>query len=301
MRQLTDVPKGGQRAAKRCDFIGTSSPLRVSFSPCDSTFLTMAVPRSRIVDLMKVRSEDHVPRRSPHPLTSLSSFQVQCRIFNTVFNPTAERTGNKVLRQRLKGPSFSAYYPRRVVTFKDLQRVYPQWEMYDEAEEDRTEHVAMLKARGKGAPKKAKSAAGELQFLAPEALRRTPRAMVELTVLVTQIAISGRRGGSICQGIVESTVWIHHCDIMVIGCMGMAFGRVKIPHVQHPGEHLQRSTAFCFPWRLPFREQVLELGAGDENHHSRGGETDNRYWTPFPSWTDIGLVGVIGMASLPWS
>ena len=33
--------------------------------------------------------------------------------------------------------------------------------MYDEAEEDRTEHVAMLKARGKGAPKKAKSAAGQ--------------------------------------------------------------------------------------------------------------------------------------------
>jgi len=87
--------------------------------------------------------------------------QVQCRIFNTTFNPTGERQGGKILRQRLKGPSLSAYYPRRVATFKDLQRVYPRWEMYDEAEEDRTEHVAMLKARGKGAPKKAKSAAGQ--------------------------------------------------------------------------------------------------------------------------------------------
>lgn len=102
----------------------------------------MAVPRQRVLDLMKVQS----------------------RIFSTIFNPTAARLGNKILRQRLKGPSFSAYYPRRVVTFKDLQRVYPQWEMYDEAEEDRLEHVAMLKARGKGAPKKAKSAAGEFKI-----------------------------------------------------------------------------------------------------------------------------------------
>lgn len=39
--------------------------------------------------------------------------------------------------------------------------MYPEWEMYDEKEEDRLEHVAALKARGKGAPKKAKSAAGE--------------------------------------------------------------------------------------------------------------------------------------------
>ena len=34
--------------------------------------------------------------------------------------------------------------------------------MYDEQEEDRLEHIQIAKSRGKGAPKKKKSAAGEL-------------------------------------------------------------------------------------------------------------------------------------------
>ncbi|KAK4548546.1 hypothetical protein LTR36_009456 [Oleoguttula mirabilis] len=97
----------------------------------------MAVPRSRILDLMKVQS----------------------RIFSTIFNPTALRLGNKVLRQRLRGPSLAAYYPRRVATFKDLKQLYPSHEMYDEQEEDRLEHIQISKSRGKGAPKKKKSAA----------------------------------------------------------------------------------------------------------------------------------------------
>ncbi|KAK3710588.1 hypothetical protein LTR37_010215 [Vermiconidia calcicola] len=90
------------------------------------------VPRSRIVELMKVQS----------------------RIFNTVFNPTGARLGNKILRQRLRGPALAAYYPRRIATFKDLKQAYPQWEMYDEKEEDRLEHLQIMKAKGKGAPKK---------------------------------------------------------------------------------------------------------------------------------------------------
>ncbi|KAI4184116.1 MAG: hypothetical protein L6R41_004970 [Letrouitia leprolyta] len=103
----------------------------------------MAVPRSRILDLMKV----------------------QCRIFSSTFNPERLRTGNKVLRGRLKGPSVAAYYPRRVVTFKDLRNLFPDLETWDDDEEDRLENVSLyeeltiaLKARGKGAPKK-KSAA----------------------------------------------------------------------------------------------------------------------------------------------
>lgn len=51
--------------------------------------------------------------------------------------------GNKVLRQRLRGPTFAAYYPRRVATFKDLQKAYPDYETYDDEEEDRVEHVQM--------------------------------------------------------------------------------------------------------------------------------------------------------------
>ena len=33
--------------------------------------------------------------------------------------------------------------------------------MYDEKEEDRLEHIQILKSRGKGAPKKKRTAAGE--------------------------------------------------------------------------------------------------------------------------------------------
>lgn len=100
-----------------------------------------AVPRNRILDLMKVQS----------------------RIFSTIFNPTGQRLGNKILRQRLRGPAVAAYYPRRVATFTDLKKLYPGYEMYDEAEEDRLEHVQITKMRGKGAPKKKKSAAGEFR------------------------------------------------------------------------------------------------------------------------------------------
>lgn len=99
----------------------------------------MAVPRSRILDLLKAQS----------------------RIFNTTFNPTNARLGNSVLRQRLRGPSLAAYYPRRVATFKDLRKLYPEFELYDNFEEDRLEHIQIAKSRGKGAPKKKRTAAGE--------------------------------------------------------------------------------------------------------------------------------------------
>ncbi|TKA55276.1 hypothetical protein B0A49_10590 [Cryomyces minteri] len=81
----------------------------------------MAVARSRVLDLMKA----------------------QCRIFSTTFNPTNIRTGNKVLRQGLKGPALAAYYPRKVVTIRDLQKLYPNFETWDEEEEDRVEHILM--------------------------------------------------------------------------------------------------------------------------------------------------------------
>lgn len=32
--------------------------------------------------------------------------------------------GNKVLRQRLKGPALAAYYPRKMSTLKDLRKAY---------------------------------------------------------------------------------------------------------------------------------------------------------------------------------
>ncbi|TIA02969.1 hypothetical protein D6C83_08924 [Aureobasidium pullulans] len=87
--------------------------------------------------------------------------ETQCAIFNTTYNPSAFRTGNSVLRQRLRGPAMAAYYPRRVVRFQDLQKAYPGFETFDDDEEDRVEHVQISKSRGKGAPKKKRTAAGE--------------------------------------------------------------------------------------------------------------------------------------------
>ncbi|CAK7568228.1 MAG: mitochondral 37S ribosomal protein S27 [Sporothrix epigloea] len=92
----------------------------------------MSVARARILDLMKV----------------------QCKVFSTTFNPEGIRMGNKILRQRLRGPALASYYPRRIVTIKDLQREFPDFTIINEEEEDRLEHLAGLRARGKGNAKK---------------------------------------------------------------------------------------------------------------------------------------------------
>merc|ERR1712036_21844 len=117
-----------------------------------ATTVNMAVPRARILDLMKV----------------------QCKIFSTTFNPEALRLGNKVLRQRLKGPALAAYYPRKEATIKDLQKLYPDWETWDDAEEDRLEHIKIVKQRGKGAPKKKRTAEIE-EVQGQEAVERQHR------------------------------------------------------------------------------------------------------------------------------
>ncbi|KAK4120817.1 hypothetical protein N657DRAFT_683301 [Parathielavia appendiculata] len=98
----------------------------------------MSVPRARLLDLMRAR----------------------CELFATTFNPEGIRTGNKVLRQRLKGPALASYYPRKVMTFRDFQKEFEPLELEIENEEelDRLEHIAALKARGKGAPKKKREA-----------------------------------------------------------------------------------------------------------------------------------------------
>ncbi|KAL0634472.1 mitochondral 37S ribosomal protein S27 [Maublancomyces gigas] len=84
----------------------------------------------------------------------LALAKVSCRIFSTTFNPNNIRTGNKILRQRLKGPTFLDYYPKRVATFKDLKRSFPMLQFRDVEEESRVRDVAAKKFRGKGAPKK---------------------------------------------------------------------------------------------------------------------------------------------------
>ncbi|KAL1913668.1 hypothetical protein Sste5344_000632 [Sporothrix stenoceras] len=89
----------------------------------------MTVPRARLLDLWKA----------------------QCKIFGTTFNPEGIRMGNKVLRQRLRGPALASYYPRKFVGIRDLQREFgPDLLAFDEWDEDRLEGLAGLRARGKG-------------------------------------------------------------------------------------------------------------------------------------------------------
>ena len=74
----------------------------------------------------------------------LTVLQAQCDVFSTTYNPEGIRTGNKILRQRLKGPSLAAYYPKKMLKFRDFQEEFGQLELLieDDAEIARLEHVA---------------------------------------------------------------------------------------------------------------------------------------------------------------
>ncbi|KAG0749317.1 hypothetical protein G6F62_000269 [Rhizopus arrhizus] len=80
--------------------------------------------------------------------------QLSCKIFSNVYNPTCARTGNKILRQRLLGPTLTAYNPKQIVHFRDIQALYPQLGLIDLEEKERLDEIARRKRRGKGAPKK---------------------------------------------------------------------------------------------------------------------------------------------------
>jgi small subunit ribosomal protein S33 len=129
------------------------------------------------------------------PQTHISNInppsQTQCAIFNTTYNPSAFRTGNSVLRQRLRGPSMAAYYPRRVARFADLQKAYPGFETYDDFEEDRIESVAITKSRGKGAPKKKRTAAGKWEIMSE---RGKMMVLMCVVCLQSQRSLARRRG-----------------------------------------------------------------------------------------------------------
>ncbi|KAH9908210.1 mitochondrial ribosomal subunit S27-domain-containing protein [Xylariomycetidae sp. FL2044] len=97
-----------------------------------------AVPRARLLDLMKA----------------------QCQIFSTTYNPDRIRMGNKILRQRLRGPTLAKYYPARGPDIKTLEKEFKSLdlEVLDEDEDDRQEHLEGLRMRGKNAPKKKRTA-----------------------------------------------------------------------------------------------------------------------------------------------
>ena len=93
------------------------------------------------------------------------------------YNPERLRTGNKIIRQRLKGPSVVDYYPKKGPSLRDLRNAFPGLDTWDDDEEDRLEGLTLYVAyftlqnganrclnrarvRGKGAPKKKRTAEG---------------------------------------------------------------------------------------------------------------------------------------------
>lgn len=98
------------------------------------------------------------PRSLPPPP------QVQCALFSSTYNPAGIRAGNKVLRQRLRGPTLAAYYPRKSATLTDLKHAFSKHDLdiTIPEEEDRLEGITFAKLRGKGAPKKKREKDSEL-------------------------------------------------------------------------------------------------------------------------------------------
>lgn len=67
--------------------------------------------------------------------------KASCQIFSTTFNPTASRNGNKILRQRLRGPALLNYYPEEKITLQRVIRAFPELHLIDEAEQIRLADV----------------------------------------------------------------------------------------------------------------------------------------------------------------
>ena len=105
----------------------------------------------------------HSRRSTSTATNAINLLQLQCSLFSTTFNPTNARLGNKILRQRLKGPTLAAYYPRKSATVEDIQKEFAKFDLvtWNEQEEDRLEGLQIAKLRGKGAPKKKRTADGE--------------------------------------------------------------------------------------------------------------------------------------------
>ncbi|KAF1974540.1 hypothetical protein BU23DRAFT_531518 [Bimuria novae-zelandiae CBS 107.79] len=100
------------------------------------------VARSRVLELMKL----------------------QTTLFRTTYNPSCHRLGSRILHQRLKGASVASYYPPRIGTISQLRKLYPDYGVMDEDEEDWLEHLNVARSRGKAPPKKKRTAAESKKF-----------------------------------------------------------------------------------------------------------------------------------------
>ena len=99
---------------------------------------------------------------APSRLAALT--RLRSIIFQTSYNPTSQRTGAKYLKRRLRGPSMIDYYPHQL-SISAINKEFQGLDLIDEDEEQRLQDVADKKKRGKGAPKKAKSAGRESHHL----------------------------------------------------------------------------------------------------------------------------------------
>ena len=98
---------------------------------------------------------------APSRLAALT--RLRSIIFQTSYNPTSQRTGAKYLKRRLRGPSMVEYYPNQL-SISALNKELPGLDLIDEYEEQRLQDVVDKKKRGKGAPKKAKSAGTHILY-----------------------------------------------------------------------------------------------------------------------------------------
>ena len=80
--------------------------------------------------------------------------QLSAKLFNNIYNPMGERTGNKILRKRLIGPTILEWYPKRIITLREITDTFPGMKLVNQEEKLRLEEISKRKKRGKGAPKK---------------------------------------------------------------------------------------------------------------------------------------------------
>lgn len=65
-------------------------------------------------------------------------------MFATTYNPDGIRMGNKILRQRLRGPALASYYPRRMWQISDFNHLFgPELEILNEEEDERLEAIVL--------------------------------------------------------------------------------------------------------------------------------------------------------------
>lgn len=162
----------------------------------------MAVARSRVWDLLKV---SFLCLEIVISVTDIS--KVQARIYGHTFNPACTRTGNKVLRERLKGPAVASYYPPRSATLKEMMAFYPQLETYDEKEADRIDSIAIIKARGKGPPKKKRTAEGIfIVSLIPELFKDSVDALLTYACRIEEVCKEEVRCAAEADGFIMSPI-----------------------------------------------------------------------------------------------